>query len=78
MQPISFGIEKGFFKNAFFIRAGMFNDFFEKRFFGKDSAALYGLGLGFNLGTVIADFGIGLDSRGNVKNLAISGFILIK
>lgn len=77
-QPISFGIEKGLFKNKFFIRAGMLNDLTEKHFFGKKSNTLYGLGLGFNMGKIVVDAAVGIDSDGTVKNLAVSGFFIIK
>lgn len=75
MQPISFGIEKGFFDNRFFVRAGFLSDLTEKHFFGSKSNALYGLGLGFNMKKFLVDFAVGMDSSGSVKNLAISGFI---
>ena len=78
MQPISMGIEKGFFKNKFFVRAGMLNDLTEKHFFGKKSNALYGLGLGFNMRKITVDVAVGINGDGSVKNLAISGFFLIK
>jgi hypothetical protein len=78
MQPISFGIEKGFFENRFFVRAGLLSDLTEKHFFGKKSNALYGAGLGFNMKQFVVDVAIGLNSSGTVKSLAISGFILIK
>lgn len=77
-QPVSIGIEKGFFKNKFFVRAGMLNDLTEKKMFGKKSNALYGFGLGFNMRKFMVDVAIGFGSGGSVKNLAISGFILIK
>ncbi|HLP57730.1 MAG TPA: hypothetical protein VK186_02825 [Candidatus Deferrimicrobium sp.] len=76
MQPFSFGIEKGFFNNNFFARAGFISDLTEKHFFGSRSNALYGLGLGFNMKKFVVDFAVGMDSSGSVKNLAISGFIL--
>ncbi len=78
MQPISFGIEKSFFDNKLFIRAGMLNDITEKHIFGKKSNALYGLGLGFNMGKMVVDLAVGLNSGGTVKNLAISGFFIVK
>jgi hypothetical protein len=78
MQPLSIGVEKGFFKNKFFVRAGMLNDLTEKHFFGKKSNALYGLGVGFNMRKIIVDFAIGIDNGGSIKNLAVSGFILVK
>jgi len=77
MQPISIGIEKGFFENKFFIRAGMLNDLTEKKLLGKNSIALYCLGVGFNMGKIVIDAGLGLNSNGTVKNLAVSGFILM-
>lgn len=78
MQPISFGIEKGFFENRFFVRAGFLSDLTEKHFFGSKSNALYGLGLGFNMKKFLVDFAVGMDSSGSVKNLAISGFISLQ
>lgn len=78
MQPISFGIEKGFFDNRFFARAGFLSDLTEKHFFGSKSNALYGLGLGFNMKKFIVDFAVGMDSSGSVKNLAVSGFISLQ
>lgn len=76
MQPISIGIEKGFFNNRFFVRAGFLNDLTEKYFFGSKANALYGLGMGFNMKKFVVDVALGIDSSGTVKNLAISGFIL--
>ena len=78
MQPISVGIEKGFFENKLFLRAGILNDLTEKKLFGKNSNALYGFGVGFNMGKFVVDAGLGIDSNGTVKNLAVSGFILMK
>ena len=78
MQPFSFGIEKGFFDNSFFARAGFLSDLTEKHFFGSRSNALYGMGLGFNMKKFVVDFAVGMDSSGSVKNLAVSGFILFK
>jgi hypothetical protein len=78
MQPISIGIEKGFFKNMLFLRAGMLNDITEKHFFGKKANALYGFGLGFNMRKVVVDLAVGMDNNGLVKSLAISGFFLLK
>lgn len=78
MQPISFGIEKGFFNNSFFLRVGFLNDLTEKHFFGSKSNVLYGLGLGFNMKKIVVDVALGLDSSGTAKSLAISGFILFK
>jgi hypothetical protein len=78
MQPISFGIEKGFFSNKFFIRAGMRNDLAQKHFLGKESNVLYGMGIGFNLKSFVVDLAVGLNSGGSIKNLAVSGFIIVK
>lgn len=78
MQPISLGIEKGFFANKFFVRLGMLNDLTEKTLLGKKSNALVGLGIGFNMGKFVVDAAIGLGPNGTVKNLAVSGFILMK
>lgn len=78
MQPISFGIEKGFFDNRFFVRAGFLSDLTEKHFFGSKSNALYGMGLGFNMKKFLVDFAVGMDSSGSVKNLAVSGFISLQ
>lgn len=76
-QPISFGIEKSFFQNQFFIRAGLLNDLTEKKFFGSKANTLYGMGIGFNMKRIVVDLGIGIDSTGSVKNLAVSGFFIV-
>jgi hypothetical protein len=78
MQPISLGIEKGFFSNKFFVRLGMLNDLTEKTLLGKKSNALVGLGIGFNMGKFVIDAAIGLGPNGTVKSMAVSGFILMK
>ncbi|MCP5053460.1 MAG: hypothetical protein GY940_40215 [bacterium] len=78
IQPISIGIEKAFFQNKFFVRAGMLSDISEENFFGRKSNALYGMGVGFNMGKIVVDMALGLDSNGTVKNLAISGFFMTK
>lgn len=78
MQPISIGVEKGFFKNKFFLRTGFLTDLSDKYFVGSKSNVLYGLGFGFNLGDYIIDFGIGVDGDGIVNNLAVSGFFILK
>jgi hypothetical protein len=78
VQPVSLGIEKSFFQNKLFLRAGFLNDLSEKYFLGRNAKILYGIGLGFNLASFLVDFALGLDSLGHVKNLAISGFYIIK
>lgn len=78
MQPVALGIEKGFFNNSFFVRAGFLNDLTEKHFFGSKANALYGLGIGFNMKNYVIDVAIGVDSGGSVKNLAVSGFIIFR
>ena len=78
VQPFSLGVEKGFFRNKFFIRAGFLNDLTEKYFMGKKSKVLYGFGMGFNMSKIIIDFALGLNSYGSIDSLAISGFFVIK
>ncbi len=78
VQPLSLGIEKGFFQNKFFLRAGFLNDLSQKYFFGRNAKIIYGIGLGFNLASFLVDVAIGMDGLGHVKNLGISGFYLIK
>jgi hypothetical protein len=78
VQPLALGLEKGLFKNRLFLRAGLRNDLSEKYFFGRRAKVVYGLGLGFNLGSFVFDFGMGLDGSGKVKNLGFSGFYTIK
>lgn len=78
VQPLSLGIEKSFFRNKFFLRAGFLNDLSEKYFLGRNAKIIYGIGLGFNLASFLVDFALGLDGRGHVKNLGISGFYLLK
>lgn len=78
MQPISLGIEKAFFQNRFFVRVGLLSDLTDSHLFGKKSGILYGVGLGFNMKRFLVDVGLGIDSTGSVKSLAISGFIMFK
>jgi hypothetical protein len=78
VQPLSLGVEKGFFQNKLFLRAGFLNDLSEKYFLGRNAKIIYGIGLGFNLASFLVDFAMGLDGLGHVKNLGISGFYLIK
>ena len=77
-QPVSLGVEKGLFKNKFFLRAGFLSDLSAKYILGRQANCLYGLGIGFNLGNFLVDVALGLDNMGYVKNLGISGFYLIK
>jgi hypothetical protein len=78
VQPVSLGVEKGFFQNKLFLRAGFLNDLSEKYFLGRNAKIIYGIGLGFNLASFLVDFALGLDQLGHVKNLGISGFYQIK
>lgn len=76
VQLISLGVEKGFFKNKLFIRAGFLSDLTEQYFLGSRSNCLYGLGFGFNMSKILVDFALGIDSGGAVNNMAISGFFM--
>lgn len=78
MQPLSLGVEKGFFSNKFFLRAGFLTDLTEKYFIGRKSNSLYGMGFAINLGYFIVDFGLGIAADGSVDNLAVSGFFVLK
>ncbi len=78
MQPVSFGVEKSFFNNKFFLRAGFLSDLSEHYFIGKNGNVIYGFGMGFNMGNFMVDAGLGLGNDGKVKNLAISGFFIMK
>jgi hypothetical protein len=77
-QPVSLGVEKGFFQNKLFLRGGFLSDLSADYFFGRKANILYGMGFGFNLGNFLVDVALGLDHLGQVKNLGISGFYLIK
>jgi hypothetical protein len=77
-QPVSLGVEKGLFQNKLFLRAGFLSDLCDKYILGRKANVLYGLGFGFNLGNFLVDFALGLDHMGYMKNLAISGFYLLK
>jgi len=77
-QPVSLGVEKGLFQNKLFLRAGLLSDLAAKYFLGRRANVLYGLGFGFNLGKFLVDLAMGLDPLGRVKNLAVSGFYLIR
>lgn len=78
VQPVSLGVEKGFFQNKFFLRAGLLNDLTAAYFLGRNAKVIYGAGLGFNLASFLVDLAVGLDGSGKVKNLAVSGFYLIR
>jgi len=78
VQPVSLGVEKGFFQNKFFLRAGLLDDLAAKYFLGGNAKVIYGLGLGFNLASFLVDFAMGLDGSGKLKNIAVSGFYLIR
>ena len=78
MQPISFAVEKGFFKNKFLIRAGILADLATEYFIGKKSNSLYGLGFGLNMNKIIVDCGLGLDSNGKITDIAVSGFFIVQ
>lgn len=78
MQPISLGVEKGFFKNKFFLRAGFLTDLTDKYFIGKKANVLYGFGFGFHVGKLVVDMAVGLDGSGTLNNLAVSGFFIFK
>jgi hypothetical protein len=71
----SLGVEKGFFANKLIIRAGLSSDVSEEYIFGSRSNSLYGLGVGFNMGRILIDFGMGLDNKGGISSLAVSGFV---
>jgi hypothetical protein len=77
-QPVSLGVEKGFFKNKLFLRAGLLSDLAAKYFVGRKANVVYGLGFGFNLGNFLVDLALGLDPLGRAKNLGISGFYMIR
>ena len=78
VQPVSLGVEKGFFQNKFFLRAGFLNDLSDKYFFGRNANILLRNWLGIQSGKFSGRFRAGLIQLGHVKNLAISGFYLIK
>jgi hypothetical protein len=77
-QPVSLGVEKGFFRNKLFLRAGLWSDLAAKYFLGRHSQALFGAGFGFNLGRFLVDLAMGIDGMGRIKNLAVSGFYMIQ
>ncbi len=77
-QPISLGLEKGFFQNKLFLRAGVWSDLAADYFVGHKANSLVGLGIGFNIGSFLVDLALGLDPAGRVKNMGISGFYLLR
>lgn len=77
-QPLALGVEKGLFRNKLLLRAGLWSDLETKYLLGRRANALYGLGLGFNLGRFLVDMALGLDSQGRVKNLGVSGFYALR
>ena len=75
VQLAALGVEKGFFANKLIIRAGLSTDVSEDYLFGSRSNSMYGLGVGFNMGNILVDFGMGLDNQGGITSLAVSGFV---
>jgi len=78
MQPFSFGLEKGFFNNKLFIRAGFLSDLTADYFLGKKSNSIYGFGFGFNMNKIIVDCGMGIDNNGKITSIAVSGFVIVQ
>jgi hypothetical protein len=74
-QPISLGLEKGFFGNQMLLRVGMRNDLAESYFLGRKSNVLYGLGIGVQLAQLAVDASLALDRDGRIRSVAVSGFI---
>ena len=75
VQLAALGVEKGFFANKLIVRAGMSTDVSEDYLLGSRSNSMYGLGVGFNMGKIIVDFGMGLDNQGGISSLSVSGFV---
>ena len=76
MQPLSLGVEKGFFRNMLCLRAGILADLTDKYFIGRKSNALYACGIGFNMRSIALDLAVAFDGHGGVDNLAVSGFFI--
>jgi hypothetical protein len=77
-QPVSMGVEKGFFQNKLFLRGGLWSDLAADYFLGRKANSLLGLGIGFHIGSFLVDLALGLDPLGRVKNMGISGFYLLR
>ncbi len=78
VQPISLGVEKGFFQNKLMLRMGLGNDLTMRYLMGEQSDIFFGFGLGFDMGNIILDLGGGIDNSGSIVGLAISGFLIVK
>lgn len=78
VQPVSLGIEKGLFKNTAFVRAGIHNDIKAKQLFGARANPLYCGGFGIHLSQFLGDMGLGIDSRGRVRDFSLSLSVFLK
>jgi|GEM_PF-808307 len=78
VQPLAIGLEKGFFNNMMFVRAGFMTDIDDQYLVGRKSNMLIGLGGGFHLGNFMVDIAAGIDHKGVLGGLAVSGFALLR
>jgi hypothetical protein len=78
VQPVSFGVEKGFFKNKMFVRLGIMSYINDEYLIGAKSNMVLTMGSGFNIGNFVFNFGAGFDRDGMLNSLAVSGFVMVQ
>lgn len=76
-QPVSLGIEKGFFQNSAFLRAGFNTDISRKYILGKNSYMTLSFGVGIRVNAFLVDAGLILNGNGTVNGLAIAGYYVV-
>lgn len=76
-QPVSIGIEKGFFQNTAFLRIGLYTDISRTIILGEKSAMALSFGAGLRVGAILVDAGLILNGNGSVNGLAIAGYYVV-
>jgi hypothetical protein len=76
-QPISLGVEKGFFQNTTFLRLGLNTDISKKYIIGEKSNLLLSMGVGIRVSAFVVDAGLILNKNGSINGLAIAGYYVV-
>lgn len=76
-QPLSFGIEKGFFQNTTFLRLGLNTDISNKYIIGEKSSLVLSMGIGIRVASFLVDGGLILNKNGSINGLAIAGYYVV-
>jgi len=77
-QPLSISMEKGFFHNQLFLRAGLRADLAAEHLLGSQADLLYSMGLSFHLSSLVIDLAASLDNSGRLNALVATAFYIMK